>query len=187
MKSKAYLWYLVQIAFACLVASPGTAAIKDAESASHGTDASQHQIVDTYRFTRYELVQINLPVLSHYSYLLISDGKTLIIDPGRDVQFYSDLIKEKSLSVSGIFLTHSHADFVAGHMELVKLFNCPIYQSAKSGAKYKIEPVVDGYRPIPTGPGLGIELDEDALEDKIDHDWQNKWSFHPDDNSVVDW
>ena len=120
------------------------AAIKDVESAGHGTDASQYQIVDTYKFTVSELVQINLPVLSHYSYLLISDGKTLIVDPGRDVQFYSDLIKERSLSVSGIFLTHSHADFVAGHMELVKLFNCPIYQSAKSGAKYKIEPISDG-------------------------------------------
>ena len=127
-----------------LITSPGGAAIKDAESASHGTDASQYQIVDTYKFTGYELVQINLPVLSHYSYLLISDGKTLIVDPGRDVQFYADLIKEKNLSVAGVFLTHSHADFVAGHRELVKLFNCPIYQSSKSGAKYKIEPIADG-------------------------------------------
>ena len=97
------------------------AAIKDAESASHGEDASQYQIVDTYAFSGFQLVQINLPVLSHYSYFLISEGKVLVVDPGRDVQFYSDLIKEKSLSVAGIFLTHSHADFVAGHME----FRCP--------------------------------------------------------------
>lgn len=124
--------------------SHGAAAIKDGESASHAADASQYQIVDTYKFANYEIVQINLPVLSHYSYLLVSEGKVLIVDPGRDVQFYSDLIKEKSLSVAGVFLTHSHADFVAGHMELVKLYNCPIYQSAKSGAKYKIESVADG-------------------------------------------
>jgi glyoxylase-like metal-dependent hydrolase (beta-lactamase superfamily II)/rhodanese-related sulfurtransferase len=137
--------YIVWLAFICLLMTgSGAGAIKDAESASHGTDASQYQIVDTYKFTGYELVQINLPVLSHYSYLLISDGKTLIVDPGRDVQFYSELIREKNLSVAGVFLTHSHADFVAGHMELVKLFNCPIYQSAKSGAEYKIEPIADG-------------------------------------------
>ena len=127
-----------------LVVNLGRGAIKDAESASHGDDASRYQIVETYKFSGYDLIQINLPVLSHYSYLLVSDGKTLIVDPGRDVQFYVDLIREKSLSVSGIFLTHSHADFVAGHMELVKIFNCPIYQSAKSGAKYKIEPIADG-------------------------------------------
>ncbi|UCC97537.1 MAG: MBL fold metallo-hydrolase [Phycisphaerales bacterium] len=138
---RCFLWFAVM---SLLVASPSMGAIKDAESTSHGTDASQYQIVETYKFTGYELIQINLPVLSHYSYLLVSDGKTLVVDPGRDVQFYADLIKEKQLSVSGIFLTHSHADFVAGHMELVELFNCPVYQSGKSGAKYKIEPISDG-------------------------------------------
>jgi galactonate dehydratase len=46
---------------------------------------------------------------------------------------------------------------------------------------------VEGFVELPTGPGLGIELDEDALEEKIDHDWRNRESYHPDDNSVVDW
>jgi galactonate dehydratase len=40
---------------------------------------------------------------------------------------------------------------------------------------------------LPTGPGLGIELDEDAMADKIDHDWRNPERYHPDDGSVVDW
>ena len=31
----------------------------------------------------------------------------------------------------------------------------------------------DGYVDLPTGPGLGIELDEDAMADKIGHDWRN--------------
>ena len=145
MESKYNIGCLALVAaMSLMVTCPGMAAIKDAESASHGTDASQYQIVETYKLTGYELAQVNLPVLSHYSYLLISEGKTLIVDPGRDVQFYVDLIKEKGLSVSGIFLTHSHADFVAGHTELVKVFNCPIYQSAKSGAKYKIQAIADG-------------------------------------------
>jgi glyoxylase-like metal-dependent hydrolase (beta-lactamase superfamily II) len=60
------------------------------------------------------------------------------------VDFYVKYITDNKLSVVGIFLTHSHADFVAGHMELVKHYNCPIYQSAKSNAKYKIEPIQDG-------------------------------------------
>ena len=47
--------------------------------------------------------------------------------------------------------------------------------------------VKDGFVELPTGPGLGIELDEDALEDKVDHDWRNPETYHPDDNSVVDW
>jgi galactonate dehydratase len=47
--------------------------------------------------------------------------------------------------------------------------------------------VTDGYVDLPTAPGLGIELDEEALADKLGHDWRNPQSFHPDDNSVVDW
>lgn len=45
----------------------------------------------------------------------------------------------------------------------------------------------DGYVRLPNAPGLGIELDEDALVDKIGHDWQNPETYHPDDSSVVDW
>lgn len=45
----------------------------------------------------------------------------------------------------------------------------------------------DGYLDLPTGPGLGIELDEGALADKIDHDWKNREEYDRDDGSVLDW
>ena len=44
-----------------------------------------------------------------------------------------------------------------------------------------------GYLDLPTGPGLGIELDEKALADKIGHDWRNREAYDEDDGSVVDW
>ncbi len=47
--------------------------------------------------------------------------------------------------------------------------------------------VRDGYLDLPTGPGLGIELDEEAMKDKLGHDWKNQESYDPDDGSVVDW
>ena len=57
------------------------------------------------------------------------------------------------------------------------------------GEGYLKEPfeVVDGYIPLPTRPGLGIELDDDALVDKIDHDWRNPETYDAFDGSVVDW
>jgi galactonate dehydratase len=57
------------------------------------------------------------------------------------------------------------------------------------GVGYLKEPfkVVDGYIDVPTGPGLGVELDENALADKITHDWRNPETYHPDDGAVVDW
>ncbi len=47
--------------------------------------------------------------------------------------------------------------------------------------------VENGYIPLPTAPGLGIELDEEALADKIGHDWRNPETYDAYDGSVVDW
>ena len=47
--------------------------------------------------------------------------------------------------------------------------------------------VRDGYVDLPMGPGLGIELDEEAMKDKIGHDWRNPETYDPEDGSVVDW
>jgi galactonate dehydratase len=44
-----------------------------------------------------------------------------------------------------------------------------------------------GYLSLPHRPGLGIELDENALAAKIGHDWKNRESYDADDGSVVDW
>jgi galactonate dehydratase len=47
--------------------------------------------------------------------------------------------------------------------------------------------VRDGYLDLPTGPGLGIELDENAMADKIGHDWKNPEAYDAGDGSVIDW
>jgi galactonate dehydratase len=47
--------------------------------------------------------------------------------------------------------------------------------------------VRDGHVDVPTAPGLGIELDENALADKLNHDWKNAETYDSDDGSVVDW
>ena len=57
------------------------------------------------------------------------------------------------------------------------------------GEGYLKQPFVvrNGYLDLPTGPGLGIELDENALADKIGHTWKNRELYDADDGSVVDW
>lgn len=47
--------------------------------------------------------------------------------------------------------------------------------------------VKNGHIPLPTGPGLGIELDDDALADKLGHEWRNPETYLESDGSVVDW
>jgi galactonate dehydratase len=57
------------------------------------------------------------------------------------------------------------------------------------GEGYLKKPFVlrEGYLDLPTGPGLGIELDEDALAGKIGHDWRNREEYDADDGAAVDW
>jgi len=66
-------------------------------------------------------------------------------------------------------------------------FLCQEQVSLGEGYLKKPFTVRQGYIDLPTGPGLGIELDEDALADKIGHDWKNRELYDPDDGSVMDW
>ena len=47
--------------------------------------------------------------------------------------------------------------------------------------------VKNGYRPIPTGPGLGITIDENKLMDQVGEPREYLPQFDADDGSVVDW
>ena len=50
-----------------------------------------------------------------------------------------------------------------------------------------LPPVRDGYRPLPTGPGLGITIDEDKLMDEVGEPREYMPQYDEDDGSVVDW
>ena len=50
-----------------------------------------------------------------------------------------------------------------------------------------LPPVRDGYRPLPTGPGLGITIDEDKLMDDVGEPREYGPQYDEDDGSVVDW
>jgi galactonate dehydratase len=67
--------------------------------------------------------------------------------------------------------------------------NFLIQEQVSLGEGYLKRPfaVRHGYLDLPEAPGLGIELDEDALDKQIGHDWRNPESYDPDDGSVLDW
>ncbi|MCC6365753.1 MAG: galactonate dehydratase [Bryobacterales bacterium] len=77
----------------------------------------------------------------------------------------------------------------AGVQIAASIPNFLIQEQVSLGDGYIKKPftVKEGYLELPTGPGLGIELDENAMADKIGHDWRNQESYDADDGSVVDW
>ncbi|MHC4558083.1 MAG: enolase C-terminal domain-like protein, partial [Planctomycetota bacterium] len=48
-------------------------------------------------------------------------------------------------------------------------------------------PVTNGHRPLLTGHGLGIIIDEDKLMAQVGEPRSYRARFDPDDGSVVDW
>jgi glyoxylase-like metal-dependent hydrolase (beta-lactamase superfamily II) len=48
--------------------------------------------------------------------MVISAGEALVVDPGRDIERYLGAAEENQVKLIGVWLTHSHADFVAGHV-----------------------------------------------------------------------
>ena len=66
------------------------------------------------------LRQYYLQCLSHASYLVgdRSTGKAIVIDPQRDVDQYIDDATAEGLTITSVFETHFHADFLSGHLEL---------------------------------------------------------------------
>src|ERR1700675_1036500 len=92
------------------------------------------------------LKQFYLGCLAHSSYL-IGDEPTrvaAIVDPQRDIDQYLAFAAEHGLTIKHVFLTHLHADFVAGHLELRGRVGATIYLGAKAKAGYQFTPLSEG-------------------------------------------
>ena len=92
------------------------------------------------------LKQFYLNCLAHASYL-IGDERThtaAVVDPQRDVDQYVTFAAEHGLEIRHVFLTHFHADFVAGHLELRDRTGATVYLGAAAKAEYAFTPLHDG-------------------------------------------
>ena len=90
--------------------------------------------------------QFYLPCLAHASYIIGDEatGTAAVVDPQRDVERYLAFASEHNLQIKHVFLTHLHADFVAGHLELRDRVGAAIDLGAKAQAEYKFTPLGDG-------------------------------------------
>lgn len=67
-----------------------------------------------------KLEQIYTGCIAHAAYYLESKGEAAIFDPLREVQPYIDKAKKDNARIKYVFETHFHADFVSGHLDLMK-------------------------------------------------------------------
>ena len=98
------------------------------------------------------LQQFYLSCLAHASYLVADEGSGVaaVVDPQRDIEQYLAYAEEHRLRIEHVLLTHLHADFLAGHLELRDRVGARIYLGARASAEYAFTALEDGDE-IPLG------------------------------------
>jgi glyoxylase-like metal-dependent hydrolase (beta-lactamase superfamily II) len=92
------------------------------------------------------LKQYYLGCLAHASYLIADEasGCAAVVDPQRDVEQYLVDAVALRCRIEHVFLTHFHADFVAGHLELRERERATIHLGARAQAEYPFSALGDG-------------------------------------------
>ncbi len=92
------------------------------------------------------LKQYYLGCLAHASYLIADQvgGHAAVVDPQRDIEQYVADAEELNCAIEHVFLTHMHADFIAGHLELRDRVGAIIHLGAQASAEYEFAPMANG-------------------------------------------
>lgn len=104
------------------------------------------------------LKQYYLGCLAHASYLLGDEASAtaIIVDPQRDIEQYVADAEKLNLKIRHVFLTHFHADFIAGHLELRDRCGATIHLGSRAQAQYTFVPMKDGEKL--DFPGLRLQV-----------------------------
>lgn len=87
--------------------------------------------------------QLYTNCLSEAAYYIESNGQAAIIDPLRDIDTYLQLAKERNATITYIFETHFHADFVSGHLDLSKKTGAPIIFGPQTQTNFDVHIATD--------------------------------------------
>ena len=104
--------------------------------------------------------QYYLNCLAQASYLIGDEAskQALVVDPRRDVDLYLEEADREGLSITHVVLTHFHADFIAGRIELRDRVGARIALGARAEAEYDFLPLADHERIL-----LGRQVEIEAL------------------------
>lgn len=82
--------------------------------------------------------------LAEMAYFIADKGEAAIVDPLRETAPYLKMLKKHKVKLKYIFLTHFHADFVSGQVDLAKATGAKIVFGPNANPAYKIQNAKDG-------------------------------------------
>lgn len=92
------------------------------------------------------LKQYYLGCLAHASYLIVDERtkQAIVVDPQRDIEQYLRDVQQGGYAIQYVVLTHFHADFLAGHIELRNRAGARIMMGARAQAEFDFQALKEG-------------------------------------------
>jgi len=115
----------------------------NARTLRDGMDAWSHlyHVEPVVESEAYSIYQMSRPARGCLSYVLISNGKAVVVDPLRHIEKYLEFAESQNARIELVIDTHGHADHISGGRALAD----------KVGVKYYLHPY-DGIHPIDVLP-----------------------------------
>lgn len=88
--------------------------------------------------------QLYTKCLAEATYYISSNDEAAIVDPLREIEPYLEILKTDNKALKYIFLTHFHADFISGHVDLAKATGATIVYGPTAKANFKFYEGYDG-------------------------------------------
>lgn len=88
--------------------------------------------------------QLFTSCLAEMAYYIESNGEAAVIDPLRETEPYIEMAKADGAQIKYVFLTHFHADFVSGQVDLAKKTGATIVFGPNANPNYDIHKGIDG-------------------------------------------
>ncbi|MDG2226187.1 MAG: MBL fold metallo-hydrolase [Flavobacteriales bacterium] len=91
-----------------------------------------------------KIEQIYTGCLAEAAYYIQSQGEAIIIDPLRETSPYIERAEKDNAKIKYVFLTHFHADFVSGHVDLANKTGALIVFGPNAKADFDFHVAQDG-------------------------------------------
>ena len=86
--------------------------------------------------------KIKTPGLAHLSYMLVSGGESIVIDPRRDIATYINLANQYESQITHILETHRNEDLISGAPILAKITGSEILHGPNADDEIKYSKTV---------------------------------------------